>query len=359
MKNKVIAAEKSDSPQMLEIIESSGAKGSFEMLYTRRPDPFASYLKESGRVRIGVCKSGECVEYQGVSVWDRHFINGRVMGASYITGIKKRQDCRAFNLKQMAQYLSFEDTDIFFFSFLNSNEYGKNVFFKSRKYMPELVKICDYRTFIFNPKQLAGKPPGKPAEKLSDSCKFRRMNREDTSTVADFLNEQGRNFNFAVEIDDITARFSGLGIENCFILEDDGKIAAFAALWDRTADKQYIVKKYSFPMKLLKSIPKLTEAFGYISLPDEGEVFKFPIISFMYSRDNDPGYYEIMLGKICSAIGGEYSIVVAGTDTRDPNVRFYDRIKKISFDSSICYLSYNPDLKVDKDMLTRVECALL
>ena len=251
----------------------------------------------------------------------------------------------------MSKYLSFEDSDIFFCSFLKSNESGKNIFLKHRRYLPNLIKFCDYRTFIFNPKQLSGKKCGRYV--------FRRMKCEDKSAVTEFLNEQGKKYNFSVLIRNIETQFCGLCLNDCYILEDNGRLAAFGALWDRTADKQYIIKKYSLPMKLLKKIPYLMKAAGYIPLPNENVPFKLPIISFLYARDNNTDYYESFLNEICKEASGKYEIAAAGIDLRNPNARFFNSIKKISFDSSIYYLSYNPDITVDLDRLSYVECAFL
>lgn len=354
MKNRISPAKPDDSKQMLKIMESSGAAGSFELIYTRRPNPYLSYMAESDRVRIGVCKNdGGLIEYQAASILHSHFINGKTMNASYITGIKKRDGCRSFDWMHLSKYLSFEDSEIFFCSFLKSNESGKSIFLKHRRYLPDLIKFCDYRTFIFSPKQLA--------IKKSNKYVFRRMKGEDKAAVTEFLNEQGKEYNFSVFIQDIETQFCGLSVNDCYILEDgdNGKIAAFGALWDRTAYKQYIIKKYSFPLNFLKRVPYLTKAAGYFPLPDEDVPFRFPIISFFYSRDNNADYYESFLNEICIEASRKYEIAAIGMDLRNPNIHFFNSIKNISFDSSIYYLSYNPDIAVDLDKMSCIECALL
>ena len=40
-------AREEDGEEILEILESSPAKGSIELLYTRRPNAYVSYKKES------------------------------------------------------------------------------------------------------------------------------------------------------------------------------------------------------------------------------------------------------------------------------------------------------------------------
>ena len=45
-------ADKSDGESILEILESSAAKGSIELLYTRRPNAYESYQKESDETYV-------------------------------------------------------------------------------------------------------------------------------------------------------------------------------------------------------------------------------------------------------------------------------------------------------------------
>ena len=53
------AASAADGKEILRILESSAAQGGIELIYTRRPDAYESYKKESGEARVFVSKDGE------------------------------------------------------------------------------------------------------------------------------------------------------------------------------------------------------------------------------------------------------------------------------------------------------------
>ena len=52
-------AREEDGEEILEILESSPAKGSIELLYTRRPNAYVSYKKESKESDVLIVKDNE------------------------------------------------------------------------------------------------------------------------------------------------------------------------------------------------------------------------------------------------------------------------------------------------------------
>ena len=59
MSRSIYEASPSDGREILRILESSAAKGAIELLYTRRPDAYESYMKEAGEARVFVSRDGE------------------------------------------------------------------------------------------------------------------------------------------------------------------------------------------------------------------------------------------------------------------------------------------------------------
>ena len=57
MNESKYAASASDGKEILRILESSAAKGNIELIYTRRPDAYESYRKESGEARVFISRS--------------------------------------------------------------------------------------------------------------------------------------------------------------------------------------------------------------------------------------------------------------------------------------------------------------
>ena len=57
MSHTTYLAESKDGERILEILECSPAKGNIELLYTRRPNAYLSYKKESNESDVFVVKS--------------------------------------------------------------------------------------------------------------------------------------------------------------------------------------------------------------------------------------------------------------------------------------------------------------
>ncbi len=82
-------AEPKDGERILEILECSPAKGSIELLYTRRPDAYISYQKECEEAFVYVAKEDEKVVATVAELTRRVYIGGENKKAAYICGLKK------------------------------------------------------------------------------------------------------------------------------------------------------------------------------------------------------------------------------------------------------------------------------
>ena len=109
-------ASANDGKEILRILESSAAKGSIELIYTRRPDAYESYMKEPGEARVYISKNngqaiGTCAE-----IIREVYIDQKPAKAAYICGLKKDAEFGGgigFGVETILS-LQREDVDIYY-----------------------------------------------------------------------------------------------------------------------------------------------------------------------------------------------------------------------------------------------------
>ena len=106
----------------------------------------------------------------------------------------------------------------------------------------------------------------------------------------------------------------------------DKEIVAFTALWNQTNYKQYIVKKYHFPLNILKGLSFITSRIGYIDFPNENETFPFHHLSFLLVKDNDINLYKTFIYKICKKEKDKSLLEIEPVELRETIVRAFASI---------------------------------
>lgn len=370
MKNKIMQAELSDGTEMLNLIESDSAKGNIELIYTRRPNACLSYQKE-GEAKIGLVKDDEgSILLQIACVVKSYYINGQARRVGYVGGIRKKKDYKGIlNWKDITDFVTQTKCDMFYCSFLEDNKAALDIFSKKRKYIPEILPVCEYTTYIINPDAIK-RPIDRTNVKYNINSKdnisskekdyiFRQIRESDLKDVYKFLNEEGQKYNFAPIAEDLFKQFHGLSIRDCYILEDKSRILAFGALWDQRDYKQYIVTRYTGYMKFFKKFSKFTEIMGYIPIPKENEILNFPTLTMFYSKDNNSHYYNLFLYEIAKEIRKNYKMFIIGMTASHPNDCIYKKIRSIKFKSSIYYANNDMEIILDHNKPVHIECGLL
>ncbi|MBC8060255.1 MAG: hypothetical protein H7Y18_06275 [Clostridiaceae bacterium] len=356
MNNKVISATTMDGEEMLKIIEAKSTKGNFQLIYTRRPNAYESYLRESDRVNIGLIKdkNGK-IAMQTTCIGKDYYINGKKTTIGYVGGVRKREDYEGFfNWKDLSDFVKASNYDMYYCSFLTSNDSSIEIFTKKRKNFPQLFPVDEYTTYIINPKVF-----NKEKKPMNSKYNFRCIEEVDLERVYAFLNKEGSKYNFAPVVEDLEKQFTDLLLKDCFILEDEGEILAFGALWNQTGYKQYIVTKYTGFLKILSKFSRITEKLGYIAIPKENEIMDFPILSLFFSKDHNPDYYNCFLSKISEVIKENYKMFVIGINNKDPNNQVYKKLRSIKFKSNIYFVRYDKDITLDEGKNIHIECGFL
>ncbi len=355
MSHITVPAEAHDGERILEILECSPAKGQIELLYTRRPNAYLSYKKESSDTSVFVVKEGERIIATVAEITRDVYIGGEEKKLCYVCGLKKdtNYDGTVNWGKLFIRNLIRSDIDCYFCSIISDNESAQKLFEKKRKHTLNHNFLKNYTTYMLAPKfrfRIA-----------YENYTFSQADSKDEPELLEFLNQEGRRKEFFPVFRSIS-QFAQLDISDFYILRDEHGIAAVGALWNQSAYKQYIVKRYKGFMKCARIFNPLLKMLGYIQLPKENEVLNFPMLSFFISRGDNENHSKAFLNNIAGVIRKNYGMVVIGASECSHMNSVLQKLKSVSFDSRIYTIDFilgsAKSLTVDKDKIW-LECGLL
>ena len=325
-------ATPADGKEILRILESSAAKGSIELIYTRRPDAYESYMKDTKDARVFISRDGDRAVGTCAELIREVYIGGEACRAAYICGLKKdaEYDGGAGFDARFIKDLQQNDVDFYYCSVVAENTDARRMFEKSRRLL-SMSSITGYKTYIVNPKAKIKTP--------KHSLTFRRATESDTEKLLDFLNTEGRKkdmFPVVKSLDD----FYNLHISDFYLLLDGKSIVATAALWNQTEYKQYIVKRYGRVMKLARIFNPVLSALRYIKLPKENEPLDFPMLAFFLCKNDDTEVCRIFLNEIKREIARDYGMFVIGLPDSHFGRPIMDKLPSISFKTELYEIKF-------------------
>ena len=347
-------ASANDGKEILRILESSAAKGNVELIYTRRPDAYESYMKEAGQARVFISRDGEHAVGTCAEVIREVYIGGRVCRAAYVCGLKKDAEYDGgigFGARFIRD-LQCDDIDFYFCSVVAENTDARRMFEKSRRLL-EMRQTVGYKTYILSPKI--------KVKAKKHSFTFRRATQDDKEILIDFLNTEGKKKDMFPVIKSFD-EFYNLGIEDFYLLLDGERIVATAALWNQTEYKQYVVKRYGRIMKIARIFNPLLSAFRYIKLPKENQSLDFPMLAFFLCKDDNTENYMIFLNEIKRKISKKYGMFVLGLSDGHFARPFADRLPSINFETMLYEIKFpwsEQTYKTPNPQNSFFECGLL
>ena len=336
MMDTIRTATPEDGAEMLRILESSASKGGIELLYTRRPDAYASYMLESGEPRVFVSTDGDRVVGTAAELIRKVYIGGKPARAGYVCGLKKDADYDGlgFGLR-FVRALQRDDIDFYYCSVVSENTAAWKMFEKGRRVI-SVEPLESYTTFILNPKVRIRAP--------KNALSFRRAADGDTSALLAFLNREGSRYDLFPVVES-PEQFHGLSVKDFCLLTDGDEIIATAALWNQTAYKQYVVKRYNGLLRYARLLNPLLSALGYIRLPREDVPLDFPMASFFLVADGHSGLSReqisrIFLRRLTAEAAKTYGILVMGLPHRHFATPVLRGLPSIRFDTKLYALRF-------------------
>ena len=82
-------ARPEDGVEISRILDATTSNGGIDLLYTRRPDAYASYMKEPGEARVFAKKQDGVVLSTCAELIREVYIGGEACKAAYICGLKR------------------------------------------------------------------------------------------------------------------------------------------------------------------------------------------------------------------------------------------------------------------------------
>ena len=318
-------ASPEDGQEILRVLESSAAEGNIELVYTRRPDAYASYMREWGDTRVFVSKDGENGRVIGTcaEIIRDVYISGRPARAAYLCGLKKDADYPGtvgFG-PRLIKSLVREDVDFYYCSVVTDNEAAQTMFAKDGRLM-QMQPLTPFTTHILSSRVRVRAP--------RNGYTFRRAREEDREALAAFFHDEGSRHDLFPALPSPDAP-DGLSLAEWFLLFDKDRIAACCALWNQTGYRQYVVSRYRGIMKEARVLNTLLPLFGYIRLPRENVPLDFPMLSFLLARDDDCTLYRALLHEIVPIIRKQYGMYVIGLPDSHPASPMIKKLPAVRF----------------------------
>jgi hypothetical protein len=355
-----------DGPELLEILEEASFSGNLALLYTRRPDAYASLQQEGHPVDIIVCRDTERQQIVGFgagairAVW----INGVPTKIGYLFGLRTRLAYRkkypllnrgyAFlYAQQESQHVPFYLTTI-----LTDNLAAQRLLERRRADMPAYQPFGAYTVSVF---KTTARRRALPA-----GFTFQATTPADLPDLLAFLTCAGQQTQFFPVIREANLKLGlsgGLRFQDFYLLRDNHQqLVAAGAVWDQTVYKQYVMQGYAGVFKWLYRCSRGLPLLGLPALPAPGSVLSFFTLAFWTVRDHQPELCRIFLAQI-ARVAPQYPFFLVGLPAAHPLHPELQRRPHLSYRSQIYLVSWEAQRGAVENLNSALppylECGLL
>ena len=285
-------ATDADGPAILDLLELTAAKGNIQLLYTRRPDPIASFKREAPDAKVLVWTDAGKVVAMGALLTRDFYVDGKIRRGTYITSLKKRPGVgQRLDLAGTQAVVTSLGADFYYFSVLDDNAMVTRAFRGVRfgDHEATMGPLGGFTTFFV-------KAGGR--NRLPAGREFRVCERGDEAALTEFYGWLGP----AAGLFPVGTPWRdnvGLSLSDFYVVTSGGgRIVAAGALWDQTDYRQYIVDRYSLGLRMARLLNPGLWLLGYPRLPKAGSVISFPMASFLLA---EPGEESALLSGLSVA----------------------------------------------------------
>jgi hypothetical protein len=343
-------ATRRDNSGILALLEEKPAKGAVRICYTRRPDAYASLLREAPDARIFVWDSEGQVVGVVASFSREFFVAGQIRRSTYIGGLKKSAGL-AEHLDLASAFPLVADTgaDFVFCSVLEANS-GVIAWVHGKRRVPaNVASLGLFSTFLIKSGARVALPSG---------WEFRRAQEGDSEALGSFYMKLAPGLGmFPAGIP--WEQELSFSVSNFYLVSDDsGCIVAAGALWDQTDYRQYVVTDYAWPLQVARVFNPIFTLIGYPKLPTPGVVVAYPMACFMVAELGAEEY--LVSGLLQAAHEDGYAQMACGLAHSSAFHPALSRRKNISFGSEILQvLPEGADELASIPSISGLQCAYL
>ncbi|MCL2787409.1 MAG: hypothetical protein FWD59_02785 [Micrococcales bacterium] len=343
-------ATSADGVELVKLLEGTSAKGRMRIVYSRRPDAYASFLREAPDARVFVWEEGTRIVGVVAASSRMHYVDGQPARGNYISRLQKAPEVEErLNLVTAFEAVCDPASDFSFFSVLLANDGIVAAFARGQRVPAVPRQLGTVTTFVIKTGGRSGMPAGRG---------FRPCVRADEGALTAFYGALAPQRGlFPVGLP--WSQHEGLALSDfCVVTNDAGRIVAAGALWDQTDFRQYIIAGYSPLLRLARLLNPMVSRVGYPRLPKPNTVVVLPMACFMLA---EPGDEEaLVLGLLRDAQRRGYAQMVTGLASSSPFHHPFASRRHISFDSTIYQVVPSDDgARIDVPDISGIQCAFL
>jgi hypothetical protein len=343
------------------LLRETPMAGRISISMEREPSYFAaSAVGAAEHQTIVAMERDEVIAMGSVNTRVR-FINRQPMRVGYLGSLRIHPNCRGRTsiirrgYELLRRWHDRNGAAIYLTSIIRDNLRARRLLERGLPGMPTYRLVGEFVTLVI-PSRSA--PAGLQSPRLLQVANF--------SDAADLLNRSNQNHQFAPvwtggELEDLYS--SGLDLR--LVLGSEGAPDSCAAIWDQRAFKQYVVRKYAAPLRVMRPFLNLAATvLGATRLPRIGAGLSQAFVSHLASDPNCPEVLDALLGQLLSVANRrQIEHLILGLDARDPRLPFLrKRFKPLEYVSCLYAVHWNdgagPAQSLD-DRLLAPEVALL
>jgi len=358
-----IDARQSDEKDMLEILEEPDFSGDISIIYTRRPSPLASLMKEGKQVKVLLCKRKDTEELVGFGVGAIRdfYVSGKKETVGYLSGLRVKKSYRKKFVpitkayKLLGEWLREESVALVYTTVLEENTDVIKMFSKRRKHMPDYNPLDRYIVYS----------PSTRLKRVQHELSVRPVKFQELSKLEAFLRGEGLKSDFypmLTEADLKGKTYLALDYEKFYVALEGDEIVACAYVQDRHDDKQHILHAYSGKYKALQYLSPVLPLVGYPKLPREGSLLKYYNVAFLSVKDKNPKLMDLLIREI-AYMNRHYDYFLVGLVEKDPFNAVMSKMSKVTYRSQLYNVDYakTEDSKGLEEKLKNIyiECGLL
>lgn len=314
-----------DAPELLEILEATPMPGWVRLVYTRRPDAWASIQHEGEDVRVVVLRDQKRRKIAGFGVCAlrRVWREGKPDTVGYLFGLRARPEYRRRLplLHRGYAYLRAsvpEHVRVFYTTILEENVYARRLLERRRAGMPAYRFLGRYVVHA-----LVGRPGAKPRLEVQplDPSWSRWLRRR--------LEKEARRWDLFPVLED-PWKFRNEPVVWYGVFRHGQPVGAFT-LRDLTRWKQYRVVGYHPLIRFIQPLSRWFPRFGLPYLPPPGNPLPLTALSWTLIPGQDPEIFLSMLDHALSRV----SLLVVGLMEGHPLGSVLARYRRLSYRSRV------------------------
>lgn len=352
-------AKESDGEEISALLEQASFKGDFELVYAKRPNAYYSINKDGKKNAIVIARNSESQKIVGVGICiiNEMVVANEIVNVGYLCGLRVDKNSTVNivkSYKMLQEFCNKNNVKYTYTTILPDNLYAIKMLTKKRKSMPLYVKHSDYAVHIIR-KNL----------KFKSKYKCLKATENDFDKLCEFIQLESKNKELfpSLAAESLKNGFWGLTYKDFYLLKnEDGDILCCGILWTQWNYKQLVLKRYSLKYNILKWLASpILKLLNYPKPPEENQIIKYPTLSFVLSKNDNPDYFNDFIKQVSNNVPDECEFFVYGSTTISAQSKNIYKISAVNYKSCVYLIDWDKKNQHD-DLLNKniyVECGLL